>query len=318
MVFENGHDRTDKNFNRGGSNTGDGCLSAALGYIDLAPVTGNREDSPSPLPQLSFDVMELLRKINFQERDMMRKLILGVFVLLLAFPVWAAPPQTEDQKALYALGASVGKQMEILNLSAEEYEYVKQGMADAAFGQKLVVEPDAYSQQINQMAQKRIQAAAQKQKDLAKPYMEKAAAQPGAKKTASGLIYQEIKAGAGVQARGEDTVKVHYTGTLIDGKEFDSSVKRGEPAEFPLGQIIPCWTEGVTMMKAGGKARLICPSEIAYGDGGRPPVIPGGATLIFEVELLEVKAPAAPQAQAPAAKPASKSASGAKSAGKKK
>jgi len=227
----------------------------------------------------------------------MQKFILFVFVMLLALPVWAAAPQTEDQKTLYALGVHMTKQLSMFNLSAEEYEFVKQGMTDAAAGQKLVVEPEAYRQQLNQLAQSRLQASAEKQKELSKGYLEKAAAEPGVIKTASGLIYKEIKAGVGAKPKAADTVKVHYAGTLIDGKEFDSSVKRGEPVEFPLGQVIPCWTEGVALMKAGGKARLVCPSETAYGDEGRPPVIPGGATLVFEVELLDVKA--AP-AQAPA------------------
>jgi FKBP-type peptidyl-prolyl cis-trans isomerase FkpA len=112
-------------------------------------------------------------------------------------------------------------------------------------------------------------------------------------------------------------VKVHYVGTLIDGKEFDSSVKRGQPVEFPLGQIIPCWAEGVAMMKTGGKAKLVCPSEIAYGDRGRPPIIPGGATLVFEVELLEVKAAPAGAAMPPAPATAPKGAPAAKPAAKK-
>ena len=86
-----------------------------------------------------------------------------------------------------------------------------------------------------------------------------------------------------------DSVRVHYVGTLVDGKEFDSSVKRGQPAEFPLNQVIPCWTEGLQRMRVGGKARLVCPSSIAYGAQGRPPVIPGGATLVFEVELLGIE-----------------------------
>ena len=117
------------------------------------------------------------------------------------------------------------------------------------------------------------------------------------------MIYKEIKAGSGAQPKPSDIVKVNYVGTLIDGKEFDSSMKHGQPAEFPLGQVIPCWTEGVAKMKAGGKAKLVCPSDIAYGDQGNPPVIPGGATLVFEVELLEVKAaPAAQTKTAPATK----------------
>ena len=224
----------------------------------------------------------------------MRKFIICVFVLLLAVPAWAAQPETDDQKTLYALGVDLAKKLSVFNLSADEYEFVKQGMTDTAAGKKLAAEPEAYTQNINQLFQARMQVAAQKQKELAKPFLEKAAKEKDAQKTASGLIYQQIKAGTGAQPKASDIVKVHYTGTFIDGKEFDSSVKRGEPAEFPLGQVIPCWTEGVGKMKVGGKAKLVCPSDIAYGDQGRPPIIPGGSTLIFEVELLDVKPPAAP------------------------
>jgi FKBP-type peptidyl-prolyl cis-trans isomerase FkpA len=234
-----------------------------------------------------------------QERNFMRKLIICVFVFLLAVPAWAIQLQTEDQKALYALGADLAKKLSVFNLSAEEYEFVKQGMTDAAAGKKLEAEPEAYTQNINHLFQTRMQAAAQKQKELAKPYLENAAKEKNAQKTASGLIYQEIKAGTGAQPKTSDIVKVNYTGTLIDGKEFDSSVKRGQPVEFPLGQVIPCWTEGVGKMKVGGKAKLVCPSDIAYGDQGRPPIISGGATLIFEVELLEVKKGSAAVAPAP-------------------
>ena len=114
------------------------------------------------------------------------------------------------------------------------------------------------------------------------------AAAPGAVKTSSGLIYRELRAGSGASPAATDTVKVHYRGTLIDGTEFDSSYKRNEPAEFPLNRVIPCWTEGVQRMKIGGKSQLVCPSAIAYGERGSPPVIPGGATLVFEIELLGI------------------------------
>jgi FKBP-type peptidyl-prolyl cis-trans isomerase FkpA len=124
--------------------------------------------------------------------------------------------------------------------------------------------------------------------DNAQAYLDKAAAESGAVKTSSGLIYTELKPGAGASPKASDTVKVNYRGTLTDGTEFDSSYKHNEPAEFPLDHVIPCWTEGVQRMKVGGKSRLVCPSNIAYGDEGRPPVIPGGATLIFEIELLSV------------------------------
>jgi FKBP-type peptidyl-prolyl cis-trans isomerase FkpA len=119
-------------------------------------------------------------------------------------------------------------------------------------------------------------------------YLEKAAAMPGAIRTASGMVYRELEAGRGPSPKATDEVKVHYRGTLVDGTEFDSSYKRNEPATFPLNQVIPCWTEGLQKMKVGGKAQLVCPSGIAYGDRGSPPEIPGGATLIFEIELLGI------------------------------
>jgi FKBP-type peptidyl-prolyl cis-trans isomerase FkpA len=120
-------------------------------------------------------------------------------------------------------------------------------------------------------------------------FLAKAAAEPGAVKTSSGLVYTELRAGTGASPRASQTVKVNYRGTLIDGKEFDSSYKRNMPIEFPLDRVIPCWTEGVQKMKVGGKAKLVCPASIAYGEQGSPPVIPGGAALVFEVELLGIK-----------------------------
>jgi FKBP-type peptidyl-prolyl cis-trans isomerase FkpA len=121
-----------------------------------------------------------------------------------------------------------------------------------------------------------------------KDYLDKAATEPGAQKTASGLVYRELQPGTGPSPKATDTVRVHYRGTLIDGTEFDSSYKRNEPAEFPLNMVIPAWTEGVQKMKVGGKSHLVCPANIAYGERGAPPVIPGGATLIFEIELLGI------------------------------
>ncbi len=239
----------------------------------------------------------------------MRKLVLIIFALLLALPAWAAEIQTEDQKTLYAIGAHLNRQLAVFNLTADELAIVKQGMDDAAAGKKLIAEPDAYMPNINRLAQARIEVVAKKEKEQSKPYLEKAAGEQGAKKLASGVIYQEIKAGSGSQPKATDTVKVHYTGSLIDGKVFDSSVQRGQPAEFPLNQVIPCWTEGVALMKVGGKAKLTCPSDSAYGDRGRPTVIPGGATLVFDVELLEVKAPSTPPPAAAPKAPASKKSS---------
>lgn len=120
------------------------------------------------------------------------------------------------------------------------------------------------------------------------PYLEKAAAEPGAVKTASGLVYKDLKKGTGPSPTAADTVTVNYRGTLTNGKEFDSSYKRNEPATFPLTGVIKCWTEGVQMMKVGGKARLVCPADIAYGPASPSPDIPPNSTLVFEIELLKI------------------------------
>ena len=136
--------------------------------------------------------------------------------------------------------------------------------------------------------QAKIQAVAAEEGKRAQAFLEEAAKAEGAQKKESGLIYVEITPGAGEQPAATDTVKVHYHGTLTNGTVFDSSVDRGTPATFALNRVIKCWTEGVQLMKVGGKSKLICPSEIAYGTRGSPPKIKPGAALIFEVELLEI------------------------------
>ena len=115
-----------------------------------------------------------------------------------------------------------------------------------------------------------------------------ASKEAGAQVTKSGLVYRSVKDGAGPSPLATDKVKVHYKGTFPDGKEFDSSYKRNEPTEFPLNRVIACWTEGVQLMKVGGKAKLTCPSAIAYGERGAGGVIPPNATLVFEIELLAI------------------------------
>ena len=114
------------------------------------------------------------------------------------------------------------------------------------------------------------------------------AAEQQVEKTASGIVITTLKQGSGAKPKATDVVTVNYRGTLTDGKEFDSSYKRGEPAKFPLNRVIPCWTEGVQTMKVGGKVKLLCPSALAYGSRGIPGTIPPDATLVFEVELLEI------------------------------
>lgn len=222
----------------------------------------------------------------------MRKHIIFLVIITLAITACStSEPKTEDQKALYAIGVLVSKQIDVFKLSPEELEFVKQGLTDSTNGKKIIVESEAYQQKIGELAQARMKVAAEKEKSKANEFLEKAAKEKGAQKSTSGLIYTPIKEGTGKQPKTTDIVKVHYTGTLTDGKVFDSSVKRGQPVEFPLNQVMPCWTEGVSKMKVGGKAKIVCPASLAYGDAGRPPVIPGGAALIFEIELLDTKIP---------------------------
>ena len=203
-------------------------------------------------------------------------------------PQAAAPGlETEDQKTIYALGLQVYRSLAQFDLSPAELELIKRAIADAAAG-KPAEDVNEWAPKLQPFEQARAARVAELQKTASKPYLAKAAKEPGALKTESGLIYMNLKPGTGASPAATDTVKVNYRGTRIDGTEFDSSYKRNQPAQFPLSGVIRCWTEGVQKMKVGGKARLVCPSDIAYGDNGRPPEIPGGSTLIFEVELLEV------------------------------
>jgi FKBP-type peptidyl-prolyl cis-trans isomerase FkpA len=197
--------------------------------------------------------------------------------------------KTDDQKTLYALGLLMGRNVATFNLTKDELAIVKAGLADAVSGQKPEVDITQYQMKVSELARARQGAAAEAEKAKSKPFIEAALKEKGAVKTDSGMVYIPLKEGTGESPQPTDIVKVNYHGTLTNGEVFDSSVQRGQPAEFPLNRVVPCWTEGMQKMKIGGKARLICPSAIAYGDMGRPPKIPGGATLVFEVELLEVK-----------------------------
>jgi FKBP-type peptidyl-prolyl cis-trans isomerase FkpA len=198
-----------------------------------------------------------------------------------------AAPMTEEQKTIYSLGLSIYKSLGQFDLSAAEVALIKKGITDAA-AHKPAVDLQAYGPKIGALQHERSARVAEKEKAASTAFLAKAAAVPGAVKTESGLIYKELTPGTGESPKASDTVKVNYRGTLTNGTEFDSSYARKEPVEFPLNNVIPCWTEGVQKMKVGGKAQLVCPSSIAYGDAGHPPAIPGGATLVFEVELISI------------------------------
>ncbi|MBS0337292.1 MAG: FKBP-type peptidyl-prolyl cis-trans isomerase [Proteobacteria bacterium] len=200
----------------------------------------------------------------------------------------AADLANDRQKTFYALGVAVSQSLGDFALTEAELEIVKQGMSDGVLKRPLKVDMQTFGPKIQPLAESRASAGAEKEKAAGAAFLAKAAAEAGAKKTESGAIVKMLKEGTGATPTAASTVKVHYHGTLTNGTVFDSSVRRGEPATFPLSGVIKCWTEGVQQIKVGGKARLVCPPNIAYGDRGSPPVIKPGATLVFEVELLEI------------------------------
>jgi FKBP-type peptidyl-prolyl cis-trans isomerase FkpA/FKBP-type peptidyl-prolyl cis-trans isomerase FklB len=227
-----------------------------------------------------------------EERTPMRKFlpVSVALVLTVAVAAGAAAPtlKSEDDKTLYALGLVISQNLASFNLTAAELEAVQAGIHDGVLKKEYRVDVKTYGPKIPALQTARAGALAATEKKAGQAFLDKSAAEKGATRTASGLIITTLKTGSGASPKAADKVKVHYHGTLVDGTVFDSSVQRGEPIVLPLGGVIKCWTEGVAMMKVGGKSRLVCPSDIAYGDQGRPPTIKGGATLVFEVELIEI------------------------------
>lgn len=200
----------------------------------------------------------------------------------------AADLANDEQKQLYALGVAVSQSLSEFELSESDLEIVRSGLYDGTLKRPIKVDLQSVKPKVQQLVQSRGAMVGARQKKAGAAFVAKAAAEPGAKKTASGAIVTTLKEGSGPSPKASDTVKVHYQGTLVDGTVFDSSIQRGEPATFPLANVIKCWTEGVQEIKVGGKSRLVCPASVAYGDRGSPPAIKPGATLVFEVELLEI------------------------------
>jgi FKBP-type peptidyl-prolyl cis-trans isomerase FkpA/FKBP-type peptidyl-prolyl cis-trans isomerase FklB len=219
-----------------------------------------------------------------------RSTLLVVLLGALSWPT-VAPAQdlrTEEQKTLYALGVVISRNLAGFRLTEAELDVLKAGLTDGVLHREVKVDARAYGPKIEELRNTRFAAAATEEKKAGQAFLAKAAAEKGAVKTASGLVISTVKAGTGPSPKASDRVKVHYHGTLTDNSVFDSSRDRGQPVVFPLSGVIKCWTEGVQLMKVGGTSRLVCPAELAYGDRGAPPTIKPGATLVFEVELIEI------------------------------
>jgi FKBP-type peptidyl-prolyl cis-trans isomerase FkpA len=211
----------------------------------------------------------------------------------------SATPTTEDEKTFYTLGMLLGRNLGTFNMNAEELEMVKSGLSDMVLKRPQKVEMDTYGPKVDALARKRGQERVEVEKEASKKVLESAGREPGAVVSPSGMVFKTVTPGTGPSPGPTDKVTVQYEGRLTDGTVFDSSRKRNMPATFPLNGVIKCWTEGVGRMKVGEKAVLTCPSAIAYGDSGRPPPIPGGATLIFDVELLSIQPANAPTPPTP-------------------
>ena len=214
----------------------------------------------------------------------MKRILLSL--LLAAAPAGAQTVElsTEQQKTLYALGLSIARDIAVFRIQPDELESVLLGLRDGATGKRAKVELEPYREKLYFLMKARRDAPY-------KEFLAKTAAEPGVQSFPSGLLFHETRKGEGAQPTENDSVKVHYRGTLMDGTGFDNSYDRGQPSQFPLRGVIRCWQEGIPKLRVGGAGKLICPASIAYGERGSPPAIPPGAALVFEVELLEILKP---------------------------
>ncbi|MCC6276501.1 MAG: FKBP-type peptidyl-prolyl cis-trans isomerase [Oligoflexia bacterium] len=222
---------------------------------------------------------------------MKKLLVLVSLTLLVSCNQMKSNLKSDQAKVSYALGQQIGTSLKNQEMDVD-VAALAMGVNDVIKGNKSGLTPEEMNQALmkNQQARlEKMKTASDKTKSEGKAWLEENKSKEGVKVTASGLQYKIIKDGTGASPKDGDTVTVNYIGKLVNGSEFDSSVKRGQPAEFPVNGVIPGWTEALKLMKKGSKWELAIPSELAYGDMGRPPVIPGGSVLLFEVELLDFK-----------------------------
>lgn len=207
-------------------------------------------------------------------------------------PVAAAPKpllRTGLDSLSYAIGVNIGTNMKMQGIETLSYAVLNKGIADALKGNKPLMDENTCNMTIQQKLQEYASKKSFAVKEEGRKFLEANKKQPGVVVMPNGIQYKIINQGSGVKPTLEDTIKVHYKGTTIDGNIFDDSYSRGEPIEFPLGGLIEGWKQALVLMPVGSKWQLFIPSEYAYGDRGAGANIPGGATLIFELELLDVK-----------------------------
>ncbi|MFA6582688.1 MAG: FKBP-type peptidyl-prolyl cis-trans isomerase [Elusimicrobiaceae bacterium] len=206
-------------------------------------------------------------------------------------PAPAESADTEKANTFYTLGFVMGEGLKNFSVTADEMKLIAPGIQDAALGEKARIDTKTYMPKLEAMAHERMAAKAEVEKKKSGDYLAKMKAETKAVTLPSGIIMISVADGTGAYPAATDTVEVKYRGTLTDGTVFDDSSRVDYPVKFPLSRVIPCWTEGIQKIKKGGKAKLVCPSDTAYGDMGMPPVIPGGATLTFDVELVDIAKP---------------------------
>lgn len=234
---------------------------------------------------------------------MNRTLIVSLAALLGASPVFAADPapkksasakgdaslKTDEEKTLYVMGVIMGQKMSSLRLSEAELQIVKAGLTDAVQHRPAKADVETYGPRIEEMVKVRAAAYAADQKKAEQPQIEKLAAAKGAVRSPSGLIYTEIKAGSGAAPKASDKVTVRDTGSLLDGTLIFKGKQPKEARTFLLEQVFPpCWKEALQLMKVGGKARIVCPTDLAFGDRGFAPEVKPGAAVVFDLELLDI------------------------------
>jgi FKBP-type peptidyl-prolyl cis-trans isomerase FkpA/FKBP-type peptidyl-prolyl cis-trans isomerase FklB len=235
--------------------------------------------------------MGLLKSLATKEPAMSIRSTCAVLALIAVVSCSSAQEpalQTEEERTLYALGYSFARALQQLSLSEQELDVVLLGLRDGVLEREAQVAMDEYGAKVQALTQNRRRAEMEAEKAAADAFVEEAASRAGAVRLESGVVIEEMQAGSGDAPAATDTVRVHYHGTLRDGTVFDSSVERGQPATFALNRVIPCWTQGVQKMRVGGKSRLTCPPDTAYGDRGAGPRIPPASALVFEVELIEI------------------------------